>query len=73
MSMYPVAYDVPADQCVIAWGTSIVVIMVCVYYPKTHNRYPALQPAPAGCGGSSYLVMHVYPMLSSILTRLSAA
>ena len=34
------------------------------------NRQPAPQPAPAGCGGSSYPVMHVHPMLSSLHPRL---
>jgi hypothetical protein len=34
------------------------VITVCF---QTHNRQPAPQPAPAGCSGSSYLAMHVYP------------
>eukprot|EP01047_Picozoa_sp_COSAG01_P065570 COSAG01_NODE_8881_length_2628_cov_1.566232_2_plen_73_part_01 len=31
-----------------------------LYYPQTHNRQPAPQPAPVGRGRSSYLAVYVY-------------
>eukprot|EP01047_Picozoa_sp_COSAG01_P039007 COSAG01_NODE_3198_length_6430_cov_10.203759_3_plen_89_part_00 len=33
-----------ADQCVIAWGTSIIVVMVCVYFLKHITDNPPRSP-----------------------------